>query len=768
MRTSIRNFRVSRVVTTTALLVLGFAFGCGRDRVIDPLPSSPEAGSVVAGTVLLQNGSPGAGVAVTLERVVNGESATVRQGRELFAPSSRARTPLTSAPTVARTSTAADLRATVSDRSGRFAFAGVDAGDYLVTGVARHYQAGVAHVTVQTVQAETTFVDIHLSPTGTISGSATLENETNHAGIVVYVDGTSFVAVTNAAGRYVMTDVPVGTHRFTGMHAGYRDSSVTGTLSFAGDSVEIAPILLRLDRNLGPTASVSVSNVGCFTNPVTLSGSGSDPDGSIVRYDWDFEDDGVTDYTSTSTGVTTHLYAPGPHRARFTVRDDGGAFDFKITNFTVDGADSVFVSATAPSGGNGSKASPFNSLSAGLAAAGASDCGGTVIASNGTYNETIAFPNDVVVRGGFDPSTWTRSAGSYSVVNVGSYPATATGVHSATISGFDIRAANQIAPNGSSIAIEIVDCTSGLVFVDCKFTSAAALPGVNGTSASTSGTNGAPASSIQGGAAGSPGGTSGGNGGSGGYGGPGLSGDASFACASGGAGGAQSPACGVKAQAGGSGTGCDGAHGTGGGAGTGSIGPSGWTPGSGGDGSDGAPGRGGSGGGGGGGSTLGPFPCHNLYMGGYGGGGGGGGGFGRAGLGGTNGGASFAVMLHNSSPRFTSCAFTSGAGGAGGAGGNGTAGGTGGVGAAGTTGSNDAGDGGAGGRGGNGGAGGGGAGGTGGPSVCIAKGGVSNPTITGPTYSVGVPGVGGPGGTGGAANNGANGTTGRSGTVVTF
>lgn len=751
-------------------LVLAFAFGCGRDRGVDPLLPGPS-GNVVAGTVVVADGSAAAGVAVTLERVVGGLSATVLHAGNSASRPATARASAPKPEANGANATDAEVRATITDGAGHFAFAGVDAGEYLVTGVARHYQSGYGRVTVEANQTDTTFVNIHLSPTGTFSGLATLQAELNHAGIVVYVTGTSFVAVTNATGRFVMTDVPVGTHEITGTHSGFRDSTISGTLAFAGDSVGLVPMELRLNRNLKPTAGISLSHSGCSFDAVTLNGTGVDLDGSIVRYDWDFEDDGVTDYTSTTSGVVSHLYGTGPHRARLTVRDNDGAFDFKITNFTITALDSVYVSASAPGGGNGSKASPFNTLSAGLAAAASSpsNCSAFVIVSNGTYNETPVFPNDVIVRGGFDPTAWTRIAGSYSIVNVGTSPATAISITSATVSGLDIRAANQTAPGGSSIALRIVASTAGLVFDDCKFTSATAGPGANGTSG-TAGTNGSPSSGTAGGAGGTPGGTAGGRGGLGGYGSGGESGESTFGCASGGGGGAASPSCGVAAGNGGPGGGpCSGANGAGGAVGSvGSAGPSGWSPGVGNAGVAGGPGRGGSGGGGGGSSALGPIPCHNYYVGGYGGGGGGGGGMGGSGEGGGNGGASFAVFLYDSSPKFTSCMFTSGTGGAGGAGGNGALGGSGAVGASGSIGSNDAGDGGAGGLGGNGGAGGGGAGGMGGPSVCVAKNSTSSPTLTSPAYNVGNAGSGAAGGTGPIGNGGATGIAGPSGQVVSF
>ncbi|WP_299968755.1 PKD domain-containing protein [uncultured Roseobacter sp.] len=44
---------------------------------------------------------------------------------------------------------------------------------------------------------------------------------------------------------------------------------------------------------------------------VTFTASASDPDGQVVRFEWDFESDGVTDYTSATDGNTTYTYQTG-------------------------------------------------------------------------------------------------------------------------------------------------------------------------------------------------------------------------------------------------------------------------------------------------------------------------------------------------------------------------------------------------------------------------------------------------------------------------
>jgi PKD repeat protein len=61
---------------------------------------------------------------------------------------------------------------------------------------------------------------------------------------------------------------------------------------------------------------------------VELIGTGSDEDGEIVLYEWDFEDDGEYDYSSADSGSTMHTYElPGRYTAVLRVTDDEGLHD---------------------------------------------------------------------------------------------------------------------------------------------------------------------------------------------------------------------------------------------------------------------------------------------------------------------------------------------------------------------------------------------------------------------------------------------------------
>lgn len=91
------------------------------------------------------------------------------------------------------------------------------------------------------------------------------------------------------------------------------------------NTVQIATYDLHITNKIPDvTASVSTSN-GQVPLTVSFFASATDSDG-IQAYSWDFDGDGTEDYTSGSTGNTTHIYSiPGQYQASLTVTDSLGA-----------------------------------------------------------------------------------------------------------------------------------------------------------------------------------------------------------------------------------------------------------------------------------------------------------------------------------------------------------------------------------------------------------------------------------------------------------
>ncbi len=81
-----------------------------------------------------------------------------------------------------------------------------------------------------------------------------------------------------------------------------------------------------VQHNEAPLADAGGPYSGVAGQELNLEGSGTDPDGTVETYQWDFEGDGTTDYTSGSSGVTAVIYdTPGVYTAVLIVTDDRGA-----------------------------------------------------------------------------------------------------------------------------------------------------------------------------------------------------------------------------------------------------------------------------------------------------------------------------------------------------------------------------------------------------------------------------------------------------------
>jgi hypothetical protein len=387
----------------------------------------------------------------------------------------------------------------------------------------------------------------------------------------------------------------------------------------------------------------------------------------------------------------------------------------------------------------------------------------TVKIEAGNYNEpSLTLRSGVSLLGGLDGVSFAPLTGARSRVVLGN--STAVGqdlLLASTIARMEFVASDATGNSGASTALRLLTTSSGVSFDDCLFQAGRGGHGQNGFGG-TNGSNGSAGSSGSSGGWGGFGGSFGGNGGAGG--GPGSNGAPGQAGGnsggSGGSGGAGSFCSPSNGGTGGS-TFNHGVPGSGGqpnSLGGVIVGSGSWSPGSPSFALAGAAGRGGGGGGGGGGAT-----CSLLSEGGRGGGGGGGGYGASGGQGGWNGGASFAVHLHNSSPAFSNCDFVAAQGGNGGNGGTGGNGGLGGSAAGGEAGGGNAANGGSGGSGSRGGAGGGGAAGHGGPSYALYKSGTSLPAL-GPGLSFTAAGGGSPGspGAGGSSpNSGGAGAAGQ-------
>jgi PKD repeat protein len=75
--------------------------------------------------------------------------------------------------------------------------------------------------------------------------------------------------------------------------------------------------------------------------------SATDPDGTIVKYEWDFENDGMIDKTTASNSSFSHIFpASGDYNVKLTVTDNDGLTDWIVKTVHITAPPTVSVTAS--------------------------------------------------------------------------------------------------------------------------------------------------------------------------------------------------------------------------------------------------------------------------------------------------------------------------------------------------------------------------------------------------------------------------------------
>ncbi|GAB4388021.1 MAG: hypothetical protein Kow0025_04900 [Thermodesulfovibrionales bacterium] len=104
-------------------------------------------------------------------------------------------------------------------------------------------------------------------------------------------------------------------------HFRVRSADAAGNEAVSGDNVFST-------SNLAPTVDSFVADTTSGVTPlaVNFTAAASDTDGYIVKYEWDFDGDGVYDEDTGAVETAYHLYdSAGTFNARVRATDDGGA-----------------------------------------------------------------------------------------------------------------------------------------------------------------------------------------------------------------------------------------------------------------------------------------------------------------------------------------------------------------------------------------------------------------------------------------------------------
>lgn len=118
------------------------------------------------------------------------------------------------------------LLMTKSDQNGRFQFSNLSTGNYNVEAKASETLKAIK-TKISLLEEGKNIGNLILAQTGMLSGRVLLANKSTHLGIFVFIPGTSYLAITDTQGAFVITNVPAGTFDVAFLKENY----ITQTLS---------------------------------------------------------------------------------------------------------------------------------------------------------------------------------------------------------------------------------------------------------------------------------------------------------------------------------------------------------------------------------------------------------------------------------------------------------------------------------------------------------------------------------------------------------
>lgn len=133
-------------------------------------------------------------------------------------------------------------------------------------------------------------------------------------------------------------------------HTYYKKGTYTAVLRLTDNNGFIDTDSIVITVNPAPPVATAsaVPTSGGAPLTVNFTGTGTDPDGTIVKYEWDFEGDGTYDWSSTTTGTTSNTYnIAGTYNAILRVTDNDGLTDTDMIIIAVSQPGSPTASASA-------------------------------------------------------------------------------------------------------------------------------------------------------------------------------------------------------------------------------------------------------------------------------------------------------------------------------------------------------------------------------------------------------------------------------------
>jgi hypothetical protein len=259
-------------------------------------PGAPSTSSVTEKALFADLTDHG-GITVTMEAVAGSQTSAVSQ-----------------ALTEGAIGASAVYAQAVTGSDGSYLFTDVAPGTYTLYASCAESLESAVEVNV-VVEANTTLTvdDLYLTPVGSITGIALLSGVAagSSQGIIVYLAGTSYVAITDGFGNYTISGVPEGTgYTLVASMDGFANSSQT--VSVAPLVVtEPAPITLTpgSSSDTSPPVIKSVTHIpqpARVNSPTAILVDAQDPE-SILTLSYDTDSDGGTATATHQITVSTAL-----------------------------------------------------------------------------------------------------------------------------------------------------------------------------------------------------------------------------------------------------------------------------------------------------------------------------------------------------------------------------------------------------------------------------------------------------------------------------
>ena len=164
---------------------------------------------------------------------------------------------------------------TVTKDDGSYLFENLEPGTYTIYAASSYSKERAVYTNVVVRSEEETFADIMtLTATGSISGKITVdEGNSGNTGFLVFIAGTSYMAITDDAGNYTISDVPAG--------SGYQLVVMkNNVMHFLENNVVV---------NANSSTSIATNN---FTSKELKASDGKDgADGTSIVWLGSFEDE---------------------------------------------------------------------------------------------------------------------------------------------------------------------------------------------------------------------------------------------------------------------------------------------------------------------------------------------------------------------------------------------------------------------------------------------------------------------------------------------